>query len=62
MARLPWKLVDIETRQVFVCAGPPQCLLEDDEAVEAMKAGCPWCKVTTVHPDGAETVRQPGRA
>ena len=41
---------------VYTCKGPPVCLLEDDDAVAAMQAGCPWCKQTIMHPDGSETV------
>jgi hypothetical protein len=48
--------------QVIVCQGPPICLLQGDEAVAAMKAGCPWCRRTTMHEDGSETVREPARA
>lgn len=33
-----------DTSILHVCAGPPVCYLEDDEAVEAMQKGCPWCK------------------
>jgi hypothetical protein len=28
---------------VIVCQGPPRCALSGDEAVEAQRAGCPWC-------------------
>ena len=45
---------DDEDPSVIVCAGPPLCLLRDDEAVAAMP--CPWCKRITTHPDGSETV------
>lgn len=48
--------------RVFVCAGPPHCLLQDEEAVRAMQDDCPWCKVVTIHADGGETEYEPGRA
>lgn len=38
---------------VIVCAGPPACLLEGDEAVESAQAGCPMCKRLEVQPDGS---------
>jgi len=47
--------------RVFVCQGPPVCLLQDDDAVKAQIAGCPWCKVITLHADGSETVTEPYR-
>jgi hypothetical protein len=34
---------------VFVCAGPPQCSLQDDEAVQAARAGCRNCRRIAVH-------------
>lgn len=55
--------------RVFVCQGSPVCALEGEEAMIAQQAraaglpdGCRWCKVITVHPDGKETVEEPGRA
>lgn len=39
---------------ITVCAGPPKCLLVDDEAVEAQQAVCPICKRIRVKPDGTE--------
>lgn len=51
-----------ETATVHVCAGPPVCLLEDDEAVEAQKAGCPWCRRIRIDEDGNETEEGPGHA
>jgi hypothetical protein len=45
--------------RVFVCQGPPRCMLEDDEAMDAQIAGCIWCRVTTIHDDGTETVTEP---
>lgn len=43
---------------VTVCAGPPLCLLEGDDAVAAAQSGCELCKRITVHPDGSETVQE----
>ncbi len=40
--------------EVIVCAGPPTCDLQDDDAIEAANAGCPRCKHIVVHPDGSE--------
>ena len=51
-----------EPPQVIVCAGPPVCLLENDEAVTAMIAGCVWCRRITLHPDGTETETGPAHA
>ena len=45
--------------RVIVCQGPPRCMLEDDEAIEAQKAGCIWCRTITLHEDGTETVQEP---
>lgn len=53
---------DDDLPRIIVCAGPPACLLEDDEAVAAQIAGCVWCKRITVHPDGRETEEGPGHA
>ncbi len=47
---------------IIVCQGPPRCLLEDDAAVEAQKAGCVWCKRITIHADQSETVSAPSEA
>lgn len=46
--------------QVIVCAGPPACLLQGDEAVAAAQAGCRWCRRITIHADGTETEEGPG--
>lgn len=54
--------MDDEDPVVVVCAGPPVCMLEDDEAVAAQVAGCVWCKRITCHADGSETVTEPGHA
>ena len=40
---------------VIVCAGPPECMLMDDAAVENANAGCPRCRRIVLHPDGSET-------
>lgn len=47
---------------VIVCQGPPACMLEGAEAVAAAEAGCVWCARITVHPDGTETIVEPGHA
>jgi hypothetical protein len=39
--------------QVIVCAGPPECDLQDDDAVAAQQAGCPRCRRLLVNPDGS---------
>lgn len=49
---------DDEDPMVTVCAGPPLCLLEGDEAVASAQNGCPWCKRIVLHPDGSETVTE----
>jgi hypothetical protein len=41
--------------QVIVCAGPPICPFEDDEAVKNAQDGCPNCRRITIRFDGAET-------
>jgi hypothetical protein len=48
--------------QVIVCQGPPRCMLQDDDAVAAIEAGCVWCRRITVHEDGSETESKPGEA
>jgi ssDNA-binding Zn-finger/Zn-ribbon topoisomerase 1 len=40
---------------IIVCAGPPKCLLEGDDAIEAANAGCPNCKHLLIRADGSET-------
>lgn len=47
-----------ESPQVIVCAGPPECLLQDDEAIANQKAGCPLCRRIAMNPDGTETEYQ----
>lgn len=41
--------------EVIVCAGPPRCHVENDEAIEAAENGCTDCLHIVVHPDGTET-------
>lgn len=43
---------------VTVCAGPPECPFEGDEAVANAQAGCPICRRITINPDGTETEYQ----
>jgi hypothetical protein len=50
--------MDEDDPTVTVCAGPPLCMLQGDEAVAAAQAGCELCKRITIHPDGTETVRE----
>jgi len=47
---------------VIVCAGPPACQLEGDDAYAAQIAGCVWCRRIAVHDDGTETETGPGHA
>lgn len=39
--------------KVIACAGPPDCMLEGDEAIDAANDGCPKCKHIIVKPDGS---------
>lgn len=41
---------------IIVCAGPPACDLEGDDAVAAQRVGCRLCKRIIVHDDESETV------
>jgi len=50
-----------DTDVIHICAGPPVCCLEDDEAVEAMKAGCVWCRRVRLADDGTKTETGPGQ-
>lgn len=50
--------MDDQDPVVIVCAGPPDCLLEGDEAVKNAQDGCPRCKRIVIHPDGTETEYQ----
>lgn len=43
---------------VWVCQGSPRCLLEGDEAVAAMQAGCVWCDQIYFDELGNETRRE----
>jgi len=45
--------------QIIVCQGPPRCDLQGDAAEANMLAGCVWCRVITIHPDGSETTTEP---
>jgi hypothetical protein len=47
---------DDDDPMVTVCAGPPLCLLEGDEAVAAANNGCELCKHIICYPDGTETI------
>ncbi len=49
-----------EDPMVVCCQGPPRCMLQGDEAEKAIKAGCVWCRRIIVHPDGTETMIEPG--
>ncbi len=53
---------DEDVGTVTVCQGPPRCLLQGDDAVDAAMFGCVWCKRITVYADGSETVREPVEA
>lgn len=55
-------MTDESPPQIIVSQGPPRCDLQDDEAVAAQVAGCPWCRRITVYPDGREEVKEPGAA
>jgi hypothetical protein len=41
--------------EVIVCAGPPDCLLQGDEAVRNQVDGCSLCRRIVIHEDGTET-------
>lgn len=41
--------------EVIVCAGPPLCPFQGDDAVENAEQGCPNCLHIICHPDGTET-------
>lgn len=40
---------------ILVCAGPPACSLQDEQAVAA-QASCPWCTRIYTSPLGDEVV------
>ena len=44
-----------ELTRVYVCAGPPLCSFEGDEAVRNAQDGCTLCTRIAFHPDGSET-------
>lgn len=44
--------------EVIVCAGPPLCMLQGDEAVANQQAGCPLCRRIVIGTDGSETEYQ----
>ena len=44
--------------EVIVCAGPPACELQGDEAIAAANDGCPLCRHIVIHDDGIETEYQ----
>lgn len=44
--------------EVIVCAGPPQCMLQSDEAVQNQIDGCPLCRRIAIADDGTETEYQ----
>lgn len=47
---------------IIVCAGPPACALQGDEAVAAQQEGCVWCRRITIADDGTESETGPGNA
>lgn len=53
---------DDELGEVIVCQGPPRCMLEGDDAIEAQEKGCLWCKRVFIDGSGKETVIEPGEA
>lgn len=40
---------------VVVCAGPPVCMLQAEEADAEMSAGCPLCRRIRIESDGTQT-------
>ena len=40
---------------VTVCAGPPRCMLQGEEAAENAMDGCTLCTRIAIHPNGDET-------
>jgi hypothetical protein len=47
--------LDGDLPEVIVCAGPPECALQGDEAIAAANAGCLKCQHILVSPDGSTT-------
>lgn len=41
--------------EVIVCAGPPACQIQGDDAVKNQIDGCPLCRRIVIHADGNET-------
>ncbi len=52
----------IEPCTIHLCAGPPVCMLEDDEAVEKQRRGCVWCDRIVIDEDVNERREGPGHA
>tara|TARA_R110000803_G_C11779115_1_gene296376 strand:+ start:293 stop:511 length:219 start_codon:yes stop_codon:yes gene_type:complete len=50
------------TKTIWVCQGPPRCLLEMDDAVAAQEEGCQFCKRILVDENGMERTIEPGNA
>ena len=44
-----------EIAEVIICAGPPACELQGDEAIHAANDGCPLCRHIVINEDGTET-------
>jgi len=40
----------LEPARLFICHGPPLCLLEYEDAIEAQEKGCPFCRVEQYDP------------
>lgn len=51
---------DVST--IWVCQGEPRCSLKGDEALDAQRAGCVWCRRVILDEDGQEHVIEPGLA
>lgn len=47
-----------EIAEVVVCAGPPACELQGDEAIAAANDGCLLCRRICINEDGTETEYQ----
>lgn len=39
--------------EISICAGPPNCLLDGDEACDQSEEGCPLCDRIQLQPDGS---------
>ncbi len=50
------------TKTIWVCQGPPRCLLEMDDAVKVQEEGCQFCKRILVDENGMERTIEPGNA